>query len=47
VKVLFTSGYTENSVVHHGRLDAGVALLSKPYRKTELAQKVREVLDQG
>jgi PAS domain S-box-containing protein len=47
VKVLFTSGYTENSVVHHGRLDAGVALLSKPYRKTELAQKVREVLDRG
>jgi PAS domain S-box-containing protein len=47
VKVLFTSGYTENSVVHHGRLDPGVALLSKPYRKTELAQKVREVLDQG
>jgi PAS domain S-box-containing protein len=45
VKVLFTAGYTENSVVHHGRLDAGVTLLSKPYRKTELASRVREILD--
>jgi CheY-like chemotaxis protein len=45
LKVLYTSGYAENAVVHHGRLDAGVALLNKPYRKAELAQKVREVLD--
>jgi PAS domain S-box-containing protein len=44
-RVLFTSGYTENAVVHHGRLDAGVALLNKPYRKRELAEKVRQVLD--
>jgi PAS domain S-box-containing protein len=47
IKVLFTSGYTENSVVHHGRLDAGVALLSKPYRKTELAGRIREILDKA
>src|SRR5262249_19585238 len=43
--VLFTSGYTENAIVHHGRLDPGVALLNKPYRKTDLARKIREVLD--
>jgi PAS domain S-box-containing protein len=45
IKVLFTSGYTENAIVHHGRLDPGVALLNKPYRKTDLARKIREVLD--
>lgn len=43
--VLFTSGYTENAIVHHGRLDRGVYLLSKPYRRQELAAKVRQVLD--
>ncbi|OZB15291.1 MAG: hypothetical protein B7X53_11765 [Hyphomonas sp. 34-62-18] len=45
LKVLFTSGYTENAIVHHGRLDPGVELLSKPYRRKELAAKVRRVLD--
>jgi len=45
LKVLYTSGYTENAIVHHGRLDRGVDLLSKPYRRQELAQKVRKVLD--
>lgn len=45
LKVLFTSGYTENAIVHHGRLDAGVDLLSKPYTRLELATKVRHVLD--
>jgi PAS domain S-box-containing protein len=43
--VLFTSGYTENAIMHHGRLDAGVQLLNKPYRVEELARKVRLVLD--
>eukprot|EP01037_Dinobryon_pediforme_P012730 gene12730-12826_t len=43
--VLFTSGYTENAIIHHGRLDRGVHLLSKPYRKQELATKIRLVLD--
>jgi PAS domain S-box-containing protein len=44
IKVLFTSGYTDNAVVHHGRLDAGVWLLTKPYRKLQLAQMVRQAL---
>jgi signal transduction histidine kinase len=45
VKVLYTSGYTENAIVHHGRLDAGVLLLAKPYRRSDLARMVRLALD--
>jgi CheY-like chemotaxis protein len=41
LEVLFTSGYTENAIVHGGRLDQGVALISKPYRRDALARKVR------
>ncbi|MGV3590156.1 MAG: PAS domain-containing protein [Gammaproteobacteria bacterium] len=44
--VLFTSGYPQNSIAHQGRLQPGVELLSKPYRKSQLAAKVRRVLDQ-
>ncbi len=45
LKVLYTSGYTQNAIVHHGRLDAGVLLLSKPYHRAELARMVRQALD--
>ena len=44
-KVLFTTGYTPNAIVHNGRLDAGVSLISKPFSFKDLAAKVREVLD--
>jgi PAS domain S-box-containing protein len=44
LKVLFTSGYTENAIIHHGRLDAGVLLLPKPYRKSDLARMVHQAL---
>ena len=44
-RILYISGYTENAIVHHGKLDDGVELLSKPFRKFELSQKIRSVLD--
>jgi PAS domain S-box-containing protein len=44
-KVLFTSGYTENAITHHGRLDPGVLLLAKPHRKVDLARMLRKALD--
>jgi signal transduction histidine kinase/CheY-like chemotaxis protein len=45
LKVLYTTGYTRNAVVHNGMLDAGVAFLPKPFSVTQLAIKVREVMD--
>ncbi|MBB3195337.1 hybrid sensor histidine kinase/response regulator [Roseateles terrae] len=47
LKVLFTTGYTRNAVVHNGVLDAGVELLGKPFTLDELAARVRAVLDKG
>lgn len=44
IAVLFTSGYTDNAIVHSGRLDEGIELLSKPYTHEALARKVRHVL---
>jgi CheY-like chemotaxis protein len=44
LKVLYTSGYSEDVVIHQGRLDPGVLLLVKPYRKTELARMIRVAL---
>jgi len=46
IKVLYTSGYTENAIVHHGRLDEGVLLLAKPYRKAQLASMLQQALGQ-
>jgi PAS domain S-box-containing protein len=45
IAVLFTSGYTENAIVHGGRLDAGVELLGKPYTRATLARRIRKILD--
>jgi DNA-binding response OmpR family regulator len=47
MKVLYMSGYTENAIVHHGRLDPGVNLIGKPYSFEELAVKIRSVLDES
>jgi len=46
-KVLFTSGYTEDALGHHGVLRPGILFLPKPYLTATLARKVREVLDEG
>jgi PAS domain S-box-containing protein len=45
LKVLFTTGYTRNAIIHHGRLDPGVHLLGKPYTFEELSSRVRALLD--
>jgi PAS domain S-box-containing protein len=45
IKVLFTSGYTENALLEHGRLPSAVLLLTKPYRKSELARMLRQALE--
>lgn len=45
LKILFATGYARNAIIHHGRLDPGVELLTKPFTYAELAGKVREMLD--
>ncbi|MBM0104831.1 response regulator [Steroidobacter sp. S1-65] len=47
LKVLYTTGYSRNAIVHHGRLDPGVQLISKPFTFEQLATRVRDVLDRG
>jgi len=46
LKVLFTTGYARNAIVHDGRLDPGVQLITKPFTYTALANKLRDILDQ-
>jgi PAS domain S-box-containing protein len=45
IKVLFTSGYTDNAIIHHSQVDPGIAFLHKPFSPAALARKVRDVLD--
>lgn len=45
LRVLYTTGYSRNAIVHHGRLDPGVNLISKPFTFDELAARVRDILD--
>ncbi len=45
LRVLYMTGYTRNAIVHHGRLDAGINLISKPFSFEQLAAKVRQRLD--
>lgn len=46
LKVLYTTGYAENSIIHNGRLDQGITMVNKPYRRAELLEKVRTTLDE-
>jgi PAS domain S-box-containing protein len=46
LKVLFTTGYARNAIIHHGRLDKGVMLITKPFSSADLAVKIRSVLDE-
>jgi hypothetical protein len=43
--VLFTSGYARSAIVHQGRLDPGVELLSKPFTLVQLSAKIRQILN--
>jgi signal transduction histidine kinase/CheY-like chemotaxis protein len=45
MKVLYTTGYARNAIVHQGRLDPGVHLLTKPFTYVQLARKLRDILD--
>ncbi|MDB5806211.1 MAG: histidine kinase, partial [Betaproteobacteria bacterium] len=47
IKVLFTTGYARNAIIHHGRLDKGLHLITKPFSFVDLAAKVRDVLDES
>ena len=47
IKILFMTGYSQNAIVHQGRLDQGVHLIQKPVTPPELATRVRDLLDQS
>jgi DNA-binding LytR/AlgR family response regulator len=44
LRVMFTTGYTRNAIVHHGRLDDDIDLITKPFTATGLAERIREML---
>ena len=45
IKVLFTTGYARNAIVHHGRLDPGVEVIFKPFTYSDLAGKLRKAFE--
>ncbi len=45
VKVLYMTGYTRNAIIHHGRLDPDIDLITKPFTADALARKLRRILD--
>jgi two-component system NtrC family sensor kinase len=45
IKVLYITGYTRNAIIHHGRLDPDIELLTKPFTAETLARKLRSILD--
>ena len=47
LQVLYTSGYTRNSIVHGGRLDAGVEMIAKPFTYQSLSEKIADIIDAG
>ncbi len=47
LRILFTTGYARDAIVHHGRLDPGVALITKPFSRADLTARVRAMLDQA
>ena len=47
IKILYMTGYTRNAIIHHGRLDPDIDLLTKPFTADALARKVRRILDAG
>jgi two-component system NtrC family sensor kinase len=47
IKVLYVTGYTRNAIIHHGRLDPDIDLLTKPFTAEALARKMRSILDAG
>jgi DNA-binding response OmpR family regulator len=46
LKILFTTGYAQNAIIHQGRLDAGVQLIVKPFNFASLAAKIRQIFDE-
>ena len=47
IKVLYVTGYTRNAIIHHGRLDPDIDLLTKPFTAEALTRKIRSILDAG